>query len=254
MKWFYSFFLFSLLFAGVPGGAALAQDKTFTNSIGMEFVLIPAGKFKTAWKQNELDEVVPREVTISQPFYLGKYEVTQEQWVAVMGKNPSYFKGRTDPVEMVSWNNIQIFIQKLNEKEGGNKYRLPTEAEWEHAARAGTETEMFFGDNPADLGDYAWFNENSQGKNHPVGKKEPNPWGLYDIYGNVLEWVQDLAETNKEGKVKEPTGPANRSARVFRGGSFTGPAEDCRSAYRGSTISDVSTFDLGFRLAFSLGQ
>jgi len=246
MKRFFSLLLFSLLFVGVSVGAAQAQDKTFANSIGMEFVLIPAGKFTTGTK-NE------RVVTISKPFYLGKYEVTQKQWQAVMGitSNPSNFKERTNPVEQVSWDDAQVFIKKLNQKEGGNKYRLPTEAEWEYAARAGSDTEWFFGKDPADLGDYAWFDKNSNKTTHPVGEKKPNPWGLYDIYGNVWEWVQDWAEDYKEGKVTDPTGPESGSYRVFRGGSWRNTDERCRSAERGQSLPGFREGNLGFRLAFS---
>jgi formylglycine-generating enzyme required for sulfatase activity len=229
---------------------ALAQEKTFTNSIGMEFVLIPAGQFSRG-------EVQPASlVTISRPFYLGKYEVTQEQWVAVMGEgsNPSNFKGHKNPVENVSWDDAQKFIQKLNEKEGGKKYRLPTEAEWEHAARAGTRTEWFFGDNQAALGEYAWFRGNSQGTTHPVGQKKPNPWGLYDIYGNVGEWVQDWTGEYPKEAVTDPTGPTRGSYRVNRGGGWGLAAEFCRSASRFRFAPVVRDNSLGFRLAFSPGQ
>lgn len=239
-----------------------AKGKTFTNSIGMEFVLIPAGKFTQTWTagKNEFGEDVKKQrgVTISKPFYLGKHEVTQEQWVAVMGENPAYFKGRTNPVEQVSWLDVQKFIKKLNEKEGGNKYRLPTEAEWEHAARAGTDTEWFFGKDPSDLGKYAWVRENCQKTTHPVGEKKPNPWGLYDIYGNVKEWVQDWYEEDyKEGAVTDPTGPAFGQFRVVRGGSVIDDAKVCRSAKREWAPPNVNVeilIDQGFRLAFSPGQ
>ena len=216
MKRFFSFLLFGLLFVGVPVGVVQAQDKTFTNSIGMEFVLIPdpTGLFK-----NEFGESVP--------FYLGKYEVTQEQWVAVMGSgtNHSQFKGRTNPVENVNMDDMDEFIQKLNEKEGGKKYRRPTAKEWKHAALAGSETKYFFGNDPSDLGQYAWFKENSQGTTHPVGQKKPNPWGLYDIYGNVEE--------------------------VFDGGSWASTAEDCLGS---SSYTPFRYPTQGFRLALSPGQ
>jgi len=268
VKRFFSLLLFGLLFVGIlAGGCSQAREETFTNSIGMEFVLIPAGKFKTPWHKNDFGEIVYREVTISKPFYLGKYEVTQEQWVAVMGDNPSVFKGRTNPVDYVSWEDASAFIQKLNKKEGVKKYRLPTDAEWEHAARAGTDTEWFFGKDPADLGKYAWFSENCQGTTHPVGKKNPNPWGLYDIYGNVCEWVQDwyerewewvqmwdwYEEDEKEGwaAVTDPTGPASGSDRVSRGGSWVSTVEGCLADLRDEHTPDFRDYTLGFRLAFS---
>jgi formylglycine-generating enzyme required for sulfatase activity len=251
--------LFCLLAAGIQGGIAQAQDKMFTNGIGMEFVLIPAGQFTRSWvTENQFGEDVPHQqvVTISKPFYLGKYEVTQEQWVAVMGSgsNPSQNKGRTNPVESVSWDDVQVFIQKLNKKEGGRKYRLPTEAEWEYAARAGTETEWFFGDNPAALGQYAWFSQNSGESPHQVGAKKPNPWDLYDIYGNVGEWVADRLGDYQAGAVTDPAGPAKGSDRVFRGGSRGSNIESCQSAFRSGGAPGDSGDLLGFRLAFSPGQ
>ncbi len=160
-------------------------------------------------------------VKITKDFYMGIYEVTQKQWREIMENNPSYFKGDDLPVEKVSWNDIQEFIKKLNEKEGTNKYRLPSEAEWEYVARAGTNTDFFFGNDGLPLGEYAWYDANSGNKTQPVGKKNPNPWGLYDIYGNVAEWVQDSFHDNYNGA------PTNGSAwegdgfnRILRGGSL----------------------------------
>jgi formylglycine-generating enzyme required for sulfatase activity len=237
-----------------------AAQAAVTTGSGLKFVLIPAGSFSNVWPEtteNDYGEkstkAHERVVTISKPFYLGQTPVTQEQWVAVMGEgsNPSNFKGRTNPVECVSWEDAQLFIQKLNEKEGGHKYRLPTEAEWEHAARAGSKTEWFFGDDPAVLGQYAWFDKNSKETTHPVGEKKPNPWGLYDIYGNVSEWVADWKDDYQAGAVTDPTGPASGSGRVSRGGCWLYPAEDCRSADRLSGMPDSRYDTLGFRLAFS---
>ena len=239
---------------------AQVQDNTFANSIGMEFVLIQAGQFSHSWvSKNDLGEMVQhqRMVTISKPFYLGKYEVTQEQWEAVMGSgsNPSNNKGRTNPVEQVSWDDVQKFIQKLNEKDGDKKYRLPTEAEWEYAARAGGETEWFFGSDRGQLSQYAWFEGNSQGTTHPVGEKKPNPWGLHDVYGNVWEWVQDYwREEFQIETVTDPTGPSSGSSRVIRGGSLSRSAEGCRSAKRERDTPGYRDDEIGFRLALSLGQ
>ena len=171
------------------------ENKTFINTIDMEFVLIQPGEFDMGSYANETgrydDEVPVHHVAISEAFYLGKYEITQKQWHEVMGDNPSYFKGDDLPVESVSWDDVQEFIKKLNKKEHTHKYRLPSEAEWEYAARAGTTTQYFFANDDSKLGEYAWHSKNSGGKTHLVGKKEANPWGLYDIYGNVWEWVQD---------------------------------------------------------------
>ncbi|MDR3037724.1 MAG: formylglycine-generating enzyme family protein, partial [Candidatus Adiutrix sp.] len=197
---------------------------------------------------------------------------TQEQWQTVMGSNPSNFRGQTNPVENVSWNDVQEFIRKLNQKEQkkeGHEYRLPTEAEWEYAARAGTKATYFFADDAkplgnyalnTTLGNYAWYKMNSEGITHPVGGKKPNPWGLYDIYGNVWEWVQDWYAEYPAGAVTDPQGPSAGVDRVYRGGSWGqwsgfNNIEDCRSAYRGSLDPDNrGDFDLGFRLAFSPGQ
>ena len=237
-----------------------AGTQAFANSIGMEFVLIPASSFPIVTGKNDFGEDVLAKVIVSKPFYLGKYEVTQEQWVAVMGKNPSEFKGRTNPVENVSWNDVQEFIKRLNQKEGHSRYRLPTEMEWELAARGGTNTQFFFMKDPktwADaerpLSDYAWFDKNSGGSTHPVGQKKPNPYGLYDIYGNVCEWVEDWYEDLPESReITDYRGPASGSFRVSRGGSCDNRAEGCRSANRyADTLGIRSDNPTGFRLALS---
>jgi formylglycine-generating enzyme required for sulfatase activity len=244
---------------------------TWTNSIGMEFVKIPAWSLKIpAWsflmgtkdtdtifgrkkKEGDDDERPQHRVIFRQAFYLGKYEVTQEQWEVVMGNNPSRFKGRGNPVENVSWNDVQVFIQRLNEKEGTNKYRLPTEAEWEYAARAGTATRYSFGDDADRLGRYAWYHSNSGNQTHPVGQKQPNPWGLYDMYGNVWEWVQDWYDKTyyTHSPADNPTGPSSGVTRVLRGGSWG--AGILRSAYRSSRSPGLRDEHSGFRLAHSPG-
>jgi formylglycine-generating enzyme required for sulfatase activity len=258
------FFLLSL-----PGSAITvhAADKTFTNSIGMEFVLIPAGSFMMGADKNfedTVDNETPRHrVSISKPFYLGKYEVTQAQWTAVMGNNPSNFKGRrSNPVEQVSWNDAQAFIKRLNQKEGHNRYRLPTEAEWEYAARAGTTGRYSFGDDAGQLGRYAWCGENyNSGSTHPVGQKKPNAWGLYDMHGNVLEWVQDRYGDYSNSSVTDPTGPSSGSDRVSRGGGWFFNPQGCRTAVRDGVPPDFrrgfpdGLYAInGFRLALSPGQ
>ena len=197
-------------------------------------------------------------VHISQPFDLSKYEVTQAQWKAVMGEsnNPSDFKGDDRPVASVSWNDVQDFIWKLNEREGTDVYRLPTEAEWEYAARAGSQTAYYFGDSASQLGAYAWYSENANGETHPVGKKQPNAWGLYDIHGNVWEWVQDwygkfsatTAEITVATSVLDPGGPSSESDRVLRGGAWGIGARSCRSANRNSGHPGFADRYLGFRL------
>ena len=234
--------------------APSSNPKTIINSIGMEFVLIPAGEFDMGSPSGEAgrydDEGPVHKVKISNGFYLGKYEVTQKQWREVMGDTPSYFKGDDLPVEKVSWNDIHEFIKKLNQKEGSNKYRLPSEAEWEYAARAGTSTRYSFGDDEVELGDYAWYGGNSDSSTHPVGQKKPNPWGMYDMHGNVWESVQDTFNSNYDGAPSDGSAwdGESDSLRIARGGGWNYHAEDCRSASRHRSGPDARIFHLGFRL------
>ena len=234
--------------------ALSSNQKTYTNSIDMEFVLIPAGEFKMGSPSDEegrFDNEGPlHTVKIEKAYYLGKYEVTQKQWREVMGYNISNFKGDNLPVEMVSWSNVQEFVRKLNEKEGTDKYRLPSEAEWEYACRAGTTTRYSFGDIESRLGEYAWYSDNSGGKTHSVGQKKPNPWGLYDMHGNVVEWTQDrwhidYTSAPTDGSAWEI---GNEWYLINRGGSWRYDAQDCRSAYRGVNRHVDRSVDLGFRL------
>ena len=169
----------------------------------------------------------------------------------VMGSNPSEFKGDDRPVERVSWNNAQEFLLLLNEKEWGARYRLPTEAEWEYVARAGTDMTYFFGNDPNDLSEYAWFgNEKAEKQTHPVAGKRVNPWGLYDIYGNVWELVQDRydAEYYAAGPMENPTGAKSGDNKVVRGGGWRHDATFCRSAKRDRVHKRLLDRDLGFRV------
>jgi len=230
-----------------------ADRKTFTNSIGMDFTLIPAGEFDMGSPPDERDrypmEGPVHRVNISNAFYMGKYEVTQKQWRDIMGNDPSGFEGDNLPVESVSWNDTQEFIKKLNDKEGVNKYRLPSEAEWEYAARAGTSTRYSFGDNESELGDYEWYNGNSGSETHDVGQKKPNPWGLFDSHGNVWEWVQDTWHDNYNGAPADGSAwEGDGSYRVFRGGRWYDLARYQRSANRNRNDADYSRDFLGFRL------
>jgi formylglycine-generating enzyme required for sulfatase activity len=227
---------------------------TYANSIGMEFVKIPSGSFDMGSQSDEEgrndNEGPIHEVTIEKAYYLGKYEVTQEQWVEVMDSNPSYIKGANNPVENVSWNEVQEFIKSLNEMEGTDKYRLPSEAEWEYACRAGTSTSYSFGDSEPELNDYAWYGDNSGNKAHAVGQKEPNPWGLYDMHGNALEWCQDRChvsyqEAPTDGSAWED---GSDTSRVWRGGGWGFGAIFCRSASRGYGSPDSAYVDFGFRI------
>ena len=178
--------------------------------------------------------------------------VTQGQWEAVMGNNPSHFKeaGPDAPVEQVSWEDAQKFIETLNSTVDSYHLRLPTEAEWEYACRAGTQTEYHFGDDPTELKENDWYEENSGGKTHPVCQLEPNAWGLYDIHGNVAEWCQDWFEGKyyAESPSEDPQGPESGAFRVYRGGAWSHDARDCRAACRDGDTPGSRYRDLGFRV------
>jgi len=231
----------------------------------MKFVLVPAGSFMMGSPEGQgaSDEHPRHQVEISRPYYLGVTEVTQAQWKAVMGSNPSGFKGDNRPVENVSWIDAQEFIRRLNQKEGTNKYRLPTEAEWEYACRAGSETAYCFGDDESRLGDYAWYwhGVNSSERIQPVGQRKPNAWGLYDMHGNVFEWCADWYgwDYYAASPSRDPRGPGSPvyddslggEFRVVRGGGvgWGGDAGTCRSACRGWGLPGWRMTDCGFRLA-----
>ena len=236
------------------GQSEAPPSREVRNSIGMEFVLIEPGTFQMGSPAGEAgrfnDEALHR-VTLSQPFYLGKYEVTQEQWQAVMGRNPSDFSscGSACPVEKVSWEDVQGFIAALNQREGVRSYRLPTEAEWEYAARGGTQTAYHFGDTANRLGQYGWDDENAGERTHPVGQKRPNGWGLYDMHGNVWEWVADWHGDYPSGRVSDPGGPSTGARRVLRGGGWNRDARNCRAALRNYATPDARGSSIGIRLA-----
>jgi formylglycine-generating enzyme required for sulfatase activity len=187
---------------------------------------------------------------------MGKHEVTQEVWEKVMGDSPSRFKGAKNPVEEVSWDSCQEFLTKLNAlgKERG-QFRLPTEAEWEYACRAGTKTRFCSGDAEAGLADYAWFDANSGKTTHPVGTKKPNAWGLFDCHGNVWEWCADWWEQGyyRKSPRENPTGPPTGAGRALRGGSWDDDAKSSRSAYRDDDGHDPDARSdyFGFRLVLS---
>ena len=223
-----------LIEQGDPSWEMFRQPR-LTNSIGMRMRLIPPGSFlmgSPPSEGNRWDDETQHPVTIDRPFYLGVCQVTQAQWQAVMGNNPSRFKGDDRPVEQVSWNDCQEFCRRLSEREG-KTYRLPTEAEWEYACRAGTTTAYYFGDDAASLAEYAWFWENSDSQTHPVGQKKPNAWGLHDMHGNVWEWCADWYRPyQREVEAAEEQNPFRGSFRVYRGGSWLNGASGCRAAYR----------------------
>ena len=230
----------------------------FTNSLGMKFRLIPAGRFLMGSPANEkgrYEGELQHEVILTNPFYMGIYPVTQGEYERVMGSNPSRFKGERHPVESVSWDDVMAYIERLNslaeEVNLGRRYRLPTEAEWEYACRAGSGTAYFFGDEESRLGDYAWYGSNSARRTHPVGQKKPNAWGLHDMHGNVWEWCLDWDGDYPNSAVTDPSGPIDGSRRVFRGGGWGSGAASCRSASRSRDDPSYRYSSLGFRLALS---
>ena len=240
---------------------------TFKNSLGQEFNLISAGTFTMGSPSDESgrysSEGPQHTVTLTQSFYMQQTEVTQAQWEAVMASNPSYFSGcPTCPVESVSWNDVQDFIEAMNAR-GEGTYSLPTEAQWEYGARAGTTsafynggiTQLSCGYDP-NLNVIGWYCYNAESKTHPVAQKTPNAWGLYDMSGNVWEWCQDWYDSSyySSSPSVDPTGPSTGTDRVDRGGGWNSWVQSCRAANR-SSFSPGNRFNLiGFRLVLSPGQ
>ena len=221
--------------------------EVITNIIGMKLRLIQPGTFTMG------DEFVgpPHEITITGPFYLGVYAVTQAEYEPVVGLNPSHFRGPDRPVEQVSWDDAWAFCRKLSETEGV-EYRLPTEAEWEYACRAGSTAEHCFGDDEARLAEHGWYDDNSESETHDVGQKKPNAWGLFDMHGNVDEWCQSLYEPYPYGTDDGREELSADGMRVLRGGSWAGCALDCRCADRSCLPPAYSGDNVGFRVARSL--
>ena len=224
------------------------------NGISIDMVRVEAGTFTmgaTAEMKDPFDWEKPtHQVTLTNDYYIGKYEVTQALWQAVMGNNPSYFKGGNLPVEQVSWDDCQEFLSKLNSITG-KKFRLPTEAEWEYAARGGKKSRGYQYSGSNNLSDVAWYDRKSNNKTHAVGTKQSNELGIYNMSGNVCEWCQDLFEEYSSSSQVNPTGANSGSHRVFRGGSWNGYARYCRSSYRNSISPDGRGYDFGLRLVLS---
>lgn len=196
-------------------------------------------------------------VRITRPFYMSVREVTQAQWHEIMVVNPSDHKGTDLPVTNVSWDECRTFCRRLTEREHASgklpaalSYRLPTEAEWEYACRAGSAAAYCFGDAEARLGEYAWYKANSDGRPQPVGRRQPNAWGLFDMHGNVWEWCQDLYDKAyyESSPTNDPPGAAEATARVVRGGAWKYDAATCRSANRGKSYGSYRSALLGFRV------
>ncbi len=256
---------------------APATEKRFYRmqpAVHTNLVFIPPGTFRMGSAPNELDrnpadplidsEGPQTEVTISHGFFMGKYEVTQGDYLAIMNNNPSHFKGDVNrPVEQVTWFNATNYCNKLTKQERAagristnSVYRLPTEAEWEYACRALTSTRFSYGDDPAyaEAGDYVWSADNSNLSTQPVGQKLPNPWGLYDMHGNVAEWCLDRYGPHPGGIAVDPQGPATGSSRVAKGGLWFRPADFSRSAFR-RDIDPTAVLDgSGFRVVLVRGE
>jgi formylglycine-generating enzyme required for sulfatase activity len=258
-----------------PAPAPEVVPKEIINSIGMKLALIPAGDFQMGSPDSDpdasADEKPQHRVRITRPFYMAATEVTQGQYQAVAGANPSQFKGSEDlPVETLIWLDAINYCNALSRKEGltpfyrvhgetvdvpdwtGTGYRLPTEAEWEYACRARSTARYSFGDDAAGLGAFAWYDGNSGGQTHPVGQKRPNAWGLYDMHGNVWEWCWDRYEPDyysNKPRAADPLGPSQAASRVFRGGGWSLDPRQCRSADRFGNAPGFRSSDLGFRVA-----
>ena len=235
------------------------------NDVGMDMVWLRAGTFKMGSRQvsqssrrrNQGGSTIPpdetpvRAVTISKGFWICQHEITQAQWVQIMGNNPSRFtENPRNPVEQVSWNDCYAFIEMLNQRVGASIFRLPTEAEWEYACRAGGSSVYNFGNDLSALHNYAWFSGNSEAKTHPVGSKRPNSWGLYDMHGNVSEWVLDWYDPTiyQKGNATDPYGPNSGIFRVRRGGAWSYHYSRLRSAARDHDLPDMRADVFGFRV------
>ena len=223
---------------------AADEGDTIANAVDMAFRLVPAGSFMMGSTQGDADETPVHKVTITKPFYMGVHEVTQAQWAKVMGTNPSHFLGPDRPVERVSWEDAQAFCRKLSEMDGVT-YRLPTEAEWEYACRAGTDTEWYWGDRWDDT--LSWIGPPTGGETKSVGTKPANPWGLYDMIGNVWEWCEDSYGPYAPDEAVDPKAGGD-DKHVCRGGGAWSIWRYARSAARGNGPPDDSDWHLGFRV------
>lgn len=256
----------------------MSDEKLLTNSLGMKFRLIPSGTFTMGTENGQEHEGPPHRVTLTSLFKLGIHPVTQEQYQKIMGVTkdvecphcqevftlpvdgdkigrPSLFDGSDNPVEGVDWASAVAFCEKLStlpeEKAAGHAYRLPTEAEWEYACRAGTTTRFYWGDDHTGFEDYEWRKENSDNTTHPVGQKKPNPWGIFDMLGNVPEWCSDIAATYESDSQTDPQGPESEDdtrERVYRGGNWASATEGVYVPGYSAFRSSGSDNGLGFRV------
>ena len=253
---------------GKPGKSAAREPEVIETKSGVEMVLIPAGWFEMGTDGGNANESPVHEVWVDS-FLMDRFEVTQEQYVSLVGSNPSHFRGDENPVDTITWADAALYCNFRSRAEGlqpcydedtaecdfqAKGYRLPTEAEWEYACRAGSYKERFFGSDERKLRNYAWYAENSLERTHPVGQKQPNPFGLYDIYGNVAEWCNDVYSEDyyKVSSARNPRGPEEGDLQVLRGGAWNSEADDCRSAWRkgeefGFVDACIAQDSMGFR-------
>jgi formylglycine-generating enzyme required for sulfatase activity len=237
-----------------PGGGGGGGDGGAINAEDTAMVFVEGGTFTMGCTTEQgsdcwSDESPTSSVTLSS-YYIGKYEVTQRWWKEIMGSNPSYFTGDARPVERVSWNDVQEFITVLNQRTG-KTYRLPTEAEWEYAARGGNKSNGYKYSGSNTIGNVAWYSSNSGSSTKPVGGKSANELGIHDMSGNVWEWVNDWYESYSSEAKDNPTGPASGSYRVYRGGSWLFVARFCRVSFRYNFDPEFRDGNLGFRLVLS---
>jgi sulfatase modifying factor 1 len=273
--------LYLLLVSAFVFGCRREEDsavaaQVVTTKTGIEMIAIPGGFFEMGSSKGAADESPVHKVWVS-PFLMDRYEVVQEQYVKLVGANPSSFKDPGRPVDTVTWTDAALYcnlrslaegLEPCYDEESGtwqcnfkaNGYRLPTEAEWEYACRAGTEREYYFGSDPRPLKKYAWYAGNSSKKTHPVGQKNPNQWGLYDMYGNVAEWCNDVYGENyyKTSPSNDPRGPEEGEIKVLRGGGWQDRIDSIRSSWRASenfSFVDACVMDsMGFRCARNASQ
>jgi formylglycine-generating enzyme required for sulfatase activity len=256
--------------APFSSGEAVQFQKAWANYLGrpvedrvdlgggvqMELLLIPPGTFLMGSDENEeggySDEGPRHEVEISQPFYLGKYLVTQEQYRQVTGANPSTFQGMRNPVDSVTWDEARLFCETIS-KRIGKAMLLPSEAEWEYACRAGTQTAYYYGNDARQLVEYAWFSDNSSKTTHPVGSRKANPWGLFDMHGHVRQWCLDGERKYDKAPKKDPLGPLTGVPHILRGGSWYSEPLFCRAAYRDTAAVNDRNYGFGFRALVRVG-
>jgi formylglycine-generating enzyme required for sulfatase activity len=229
-------------------GNFTATCPVIVHSAAPQMATVEGGTFTMGCTDNECyDWEKPSHQVTLNSYKIDVCPITQKQWVAIMGNNPSYFKGDDLPVESVSWNDVQEFIKKLNEATG-HHYRLPTEAEWEYACRGGSQTAQYKYSGSSNINEVAWYKENSGNKTHPVGTKAANELGIYDMSGNVWEWCSDWYEVYTATAQTNPTGPATGTLKVIRGGSWGNEAQRCRASNRGTADPELGQSALGFRL------